>query len=89
MLREDVVEAVGSKQFHIWAAKTINEGIEILTGVPAGKRGRNGQFPEGTVAYRVDRRLQDFAECLKSFTEEEAPGNKGRDARHRGKRRSA
>ncbi len=89
MLREDVVEAVGSKQFHIWAAKTINEGIEILTGVPAGKRGRNGQFREGTVAYRVDQRLRDFAECLKSFAEEGAPEAARRASRRREKRRSA
>ncbi len=72
MLREDVVEAARSKQFHIWPAKTINDGIQILTGVPAGKRGANGQFPEGTVAHRVDQRLREFAQSLKAFAQDEA-----------------
>ncbi len=70
MLREDVVEAVKSKKFHIWAVKTINEGIEILTGMPAGERGSDGKFPEATVNYRVEQRLEKFAECLKEFPEE-------------------
>ncbi len=69
MLREDVVKAVKAKRFHVWPAGTIDEGIEILTGVPAGKRGPNGQFPEGSVGYRVDRRLRDFAEYLKEIPE--------------------
>jgi lon-related putative ATP-dependent protease len=89
MLREDLVEAVRSKKFHIWPAKTISEGIEILTGVPAGKRRPNGQFPEGTVAYRVDRRLREFARCLKSFGEEGAPEAVGEGARHRERKRTA
>ncbi len=70
MLREDVVEAVRAKKFHIWAVSTIDEGIEILTGVPAGERGRDGKFPEGTVNYLVDRRLREFAECLKEISED-------------------
>jgi predicted ATP-dependent protease len=70
MLREDVVEAVKSKKFHIWAVKTINEGIEILSGTPAGERGSDGKFPEATVNYRVEQRLEKFAECLKEFPEE-------------------
>jgi len=71
MLREDVVEAVKSKKFHIWAVKTVNEGIEILTDVPAGERGPDGKFPEATVNYLVEQRLKKFAECLKEFPEEE------------------
>jgi lon-related putative ATP-dependent protease len=70
MLREDIVEAVRAKKFHIWAVSTIDEGIEILTGVPAGERGRDGKFPEGTINYLVDQRLREFAECLKEISED-------------------
>jgi len=69
MLREDVVEAVKSEKFHIWAVKTIYEGIEILTGIPPGERDSCGRFPKGTVNYSVDQRLRGFAECLKQFRE--------------------
>jgi predicted ATP-dependent protease len=65
MLREDVVAAVQAGQFHIWAAATIAEGIELLTGVPAGQRLFEGQFPEGSVNARVARRLQAFAQALR------------------------
>jgi lon-related putative ATP-dependent protease len=60
MLREDVVAAVREGRFHIWAAATIAEGIELLTGVPAGERRFDGQFPEGTVNDRAERRLRAF-----------------------------
>ena len=65
MLRENVVEAVAAKKFSIWSIKTVNEGIEILTGVPAGERGPNGQFPEGSVNCRIEQRLREFGERLK------------------------
>jgi lon-related putative ATP-dependent protease len=70
MLREDVVEAVRNKKFHIWTVETIDEGIEILTGTPAGKRNSDNQFPEGTVNYLVDGRLKTFAESIKEFPRE-------------------
>ena len=62
MLREEVVDAVKAGQFHIWIVNTIDEGIEVLTGVPAGERLPNGRFPEGTVNGRVHQRLHDLAE---------------------------
>ena len=75
MLREEVVEAVKQGHFHIYSAKTINEGIEILTGVSAGKRQKDGTYPESTVNYLVDRRLKEMAERLKNFhTEEKKEG---------------
>jgi predicted ATP-dependent protease len=71
MLREEVVDAVKRGQFHIYSAKTIHEGIEILTGVPAGKKQKDGTYPEGTVNYFVDKRLKEMAEQLKGFYADE------------------
>ncbi|MDR5682416.1 MAG: ATP-binding protein [Armatimonadota bacterium] len=65
MLREEVVEAVREGQFHIWAVWTIDEGIEILTGVPAGDIRPDGSYPEGTVHQRVLARLDEFAERMR------------------------
>ena len=70
MLRDDVVEAVKEGRFHIYAVKSIGEGIEILTGVPAGERQPDGSYPQGTVNYLVDSRLQEFAQSLKGFYSE-------------------
>jgi lon-related putative ATP-dependent protease len=62
MLRQDVVEAVESGQFHIYPVETIDQGIELLTGLPAGKANEDGEFPEGSVNYRVKKRLADLAD---------------------------
>jgi predicted ATP-dependent protease len=70
MLRENVVEAIAAKKFSIWAVKTVNEGIEILTGVAAGERGVDGKFSEGSVNYRVEQRLQEFGERMKEAGKE-------------------
>ena len=67
MLRENVVKAVQDGQFYIYQVKTIDDGIEILTGVPAGERQADGTYPEGTVNYRVDKRLRELAEGLKGY----------------------
>lgn len=60
MLKDEVIEAVKNGQFHIWAVSTIDEGIEILTGVPAGKKDEKGNYPEGTVNYLVSKRLEEL-----------------------------
>ncbi|MBZ5496447.1 MAG: AAA family ATPase [Acidobacteriia bacterium] len=78
MLRPDVVEAVKQGKFHLYAVRSINEGIEILTGLPAGVK-VNGCYPEGTINQRVEQRLKDFAEGLKKFTE--ADSEKEKDAK--------
>ena len=65
MLREEVVETVRHKRFHIWPVRTIEEGIEILTGVPAGPIDKNGAYPDGSVFALVDRRLGEIAEMVK------------------------
>jgi len=63
-----VVEAVRAGRFHIWSVATIDQGIEILTGVPAGERGADGSYPEGTINFLVDKRLEEFGESMKKFS---------------------
>jgi predicted ATP-dependent protease len=65
MLREEVVEAVREGRFHVWAVRTLDEGLEILTGMPAGQARPDGTFPEGTVHARVAARLEEFGERLR------------------------
>lgn len=60
-LSDEVVEAVQNKLFHIYSVSTIEEGIEVLTGVPAGKKDKNGKFPAGTVNYLVYEKLKKYA----------------------------
>jgi ATP-dependent Lon protease len=67
MLREEVVDAVRQGQFHIYSARTIDQGIEILTGVSAGDRRKDGTYPKNTVNYLVDKRLKEMAKQLKNF----------------------
>ncbi len=67
MLREDVVRAVRRKRFTIYAIDTVEEGIEILTGVPAGALDRTGRYGTGTVFSRVDERLDEIARAMKEF----------------------
>ncbi|GAB4116577.1 MAG: ATP-binding protein [Candidatus Caldatribacteriota bacterium] len=70
MLRKDVVEAIKEGKFHLYPIKTIDEGIEILTGVKAGKREADGSFEKDTVNYLVDQKLREFAQKLKEFGKE-------------------
>src|ERR1700687_2816135 len=67
MLREDVVEAVAAGQFHIHPVASIEQGIEILTGVAAGQRGSDGRFEPHTCFALVDARLRDMAQTLKEY----------------------
>lgn len=60
-LSEEIVTAVKNKQFHIYSISTIEEGIEVLTGVPAGKKDKSGHFPAGTVNYFVYEKLKKYA----------------------------
>ena len=73
MLRKDVVQAVAEGKFRIWPVETIDEGIELLTGVPAGRADEKGEYPEQTVSGLVDRKLKSLAEGLKAFAEEGQP----------------
>jgi len=67
MLRPDVVHAAKAGQFRVIPVKTIDEGITILTGRPAGKRGRNGAFPQNSINALVEARLHEFAETRRRF----------------------
>jgi lon-related putative ATP-dependent protease len=77
MLREDVVEAVKNGQFAIYPVASIDEGIEILTGVQAGAPGPDGGFPAGTINRLVEDKLKSFAERGRSFAQSGAKS--GRD----------
>jgi len=96
VLRDDVVEAMASEQFHIYAVDEASDGIEILTGVPAGQRDEMGRFPASSVFGRVERRIIEMAERLRESEghssggaaeaiEEVGPGDviEGRNARKR------
>jgi len=58
MLKTKVIEAVRQGKFHIYPISTIDEGMEILTGVEAGERGKDSSFPENTVNGRVQNKLK-------------------------------
>ena len=60
-LSDEIVSAVKDGSFHVYAVSTIEEGIEVLTGVPAGKKDKNGHFPAGTVNYLVYEKLKKYA----------------------------
>lgn len=60
-LSDEIIEAVKNQKFHIYSVSTIEEGIEVLTGVPAGKKDKDGHFPAGTVNYLVYEKLKKYA----------------------------
>ncbi len=70
MLKQEVIDAVKEGKFHIYPVKSIDEGIETLTGVEAGGRTEEGVFSEGTIHYLVDQKLKRMAELLREY---EAP----------------
>jgi len=80
MLRHDVVEAVSEGKFHIYAVGTIDEGIEVLTGIPAGQKDTSGQYPPSSVNGLVERRLKEYSKQLKTFSVSSA-GKKEEDDR--------
>jgi predicted ATP-dependent protease len=76
MLKEEILDAVKAGQFHIYAVKTIDEGIAVLTGVKSGERREDGTFENGTVNHKVDKRLKNMAEKLKEFQALPSEGKK-------------
>jgi hypothetical protein len=73
MLREDVRAAVEAGKFSVYAIDSVDDGIELLTGLPAGERDENGVFPEGSVNRRVEDTLAGYAEAMRAFV------NRGRE----------
>ncbi len=67
MLKEEIVDAVKAGKFRIYAVKTIDEGMEVLTGVKSGRKRENGTFENGTVNHKVEKHLRGMAEKLKEF----------------------
>jgi predicted ATP-dependent protease len=76
VLRGDVAEAVLAGKFHLYAVDTVAQGIEVLTGIPAGERDASGRFPASSVFGRVERRIIEIAERLR-----EAEGHAHHEAR--------
>ncbi|MEZ4868947.1 MAG: ATP-binding protein [Caldilineaceae bacterium] len=72
MLRQDIVEAAAAGQFQIYPITTIDEGIEVLTGMAAGERNARGNYPKGTINYKVEQRLREFAKRQAALKEEGA-----------------
>ena len=67
MLEEPVIEAVRDGRFHVWAVESVDEGIELLTGMPAGERDADGSYPEGTLHRRVQDRLTAMARAAREW----------------------
>jgi predicted ATP-dependent protease len=84
MLKKDVVSAVKEGKFHIYPVQTIDQGIEILTGLEAGEKLENGRFKEGTVNDLVDKKLRELGSKIKEFEAGEE-GGKGEKKRKKGK----
>ncbi|MFA6670878.1 MAG: ATP-binding protein, partial [Bacillota bacterium] len=66
MLDDEVIAAVSEGRFHIYPVRTIEEGIQILTGMPAGTIGEDGSYPEGTLYHRVQQKLETFSKAVES-----------------------
>jgi lon-related putative ATP-dependent protease len=67
MLREDIVEAAEKGRFHVYPVETIDQGIELLTGIRAGRRGTKDEYPADSINGRVLAQLRDFAAKRKAF----------------------
>ena len=65
-LSDEIIDSVKNGMFKIYAVSTIDEGIEVLTGVPAGKKDKNGKFPSGSINYLVYEKLKKYAKISKA-----------------------
>jgi len=81
MLNQEVIDAVKEGKFHIWSISTIEEGVEILTGMEAGTLQADGKYPEGTLFRKVDDRLVELGEIVKKFGKESEEGERGTHVR--------
>lgn len=69
MLKDEVIKAVNKNMFHIYAVKKIEEGIELLTGVPAGEHDTFGRYPYGSIFYLADQKLKEYNKILETAEE--------------------
>ena len=81
MLKQEVVDAVKEGKFHVWTISTIEEGIEILTGMEAGMIQADGTYPQGTLFRKVDERLAELVEIVRKFGKETEEGSRGTHGR--------
>ena len=75
MLKKEVIDTTREGKFHIYSIDSIEDGIEILTGMPAGEMQPDGNYPEGTLNFLVAKKLQEFSEALKEKKDEEKENN--------------
>lgn len=76
MLRDEVTDAVKQGKFHVYAVGSADEGIEVLTGIEVGEKKEDGTYPEGSINYKVDKKLKDMAAKLRQFTVPQAEEKK-------------
>ncbi|MEE9442807.1 MAG: AAA family ATPase [candidate division Zixibacteria bacterium] len=67
MLKDEIIEAVEKNKFHIYAVENIDEGIELLTGIPAGEINDDGDYPEDTINYLADIKLRELADTWRDY----------------------
>lgn len=79
MLRQDVVDAAAAGRFHVYTVRTVDQTMELLTGVAAGERAADGAFPEGSVNARAEQRLADFARRRREFGGDRGSADSGTD----------
>lgn len=75
MLDEEIIDAVKKDKFHIYAVKTVEEGIEILTDMTAGETDKNGDYPADTIFYMVQKRIMDIYQMAKKDEERAVPSD--------------
>ena len=71
MLDQEVITAVKENKFHLYAVTTVEEGIEILTGVPAGRADKQGNYPPNTVFGRIQKKLRTYYSLVKEEQKDE------------------
>jgi predicted ATP-dependent protease len=71
MLRKDVIDAVNSGAFHIYPVEHVDQGIELLTGIPAGEKQADGTYPEDSINGKVKSRLEKMAKQLTQYAKDE------------------
>ena len=77
MLRDDVIQAVMQGRFHVFAVRTLDDALKLLTGLEAGERGASGDYPAGSLNARVEKRLRGFMEARRMIGSPTHSGTSG------------